>query len=210
MKYLFTLLCLWMTPNLRAQHLDEWLHQKKSRTLYLARQLAVWKSYGQILRQGYATGAEALAILGQLSLQDYQQHADHFSSWQRPGSAFSVTGLQDEMDTLTAEVYRIKNQLILLTSDFSQSSETNATRKAVKQLWSQAQQIQAAYQALEAGDLRMRPAERWVQRQGLYSRMRGLRTESLRLLTTLWRLHAATIRYSRDHDFLSTLQTHVR
>jgi hypothetical protein len=152
-------------------------------------------------------GTEALTVLGQLSLGDYQQHADYFSSWQRPGSGISATQLQDEMDTLTAEVSRIQNQLMHLTSDCSQSSDTNATRIAVKQLWCQARQIRAAYQALEVSDLRMRPAERWVQRQGLYRRMRDLRTESLRLLATLWRHHAAIIRSSRDRGFLSTLQT---
>jgi|GEM_PF-6796092 len=208
MKYLPIILWLWMSVPTQAQGLTVWLHQKKARTDYLARQLAAWNTYRQVLRQGYALGSQGLTLLDQLHREIFQLHAGHLSSWQQPGQWLPASGLDAQMEVLTTQMRDIHDQVIRLAAQSGLLPQQGRfIRARLTDLWSRAQQIQSAYRTLESTDLGMRQARRWMDLQRLYLQMCDLRTAGLRLAAMLWLRHHRALPPHGLRQFFSTTQT---
>lgn len=208
MKYLFIALALATgIPGGRAQSLDQWFHQKKTRTRQLAQQLVAWKAYGDCLRQGYALLSQGLADLGRLSGENYQLQAQYFSSLRQPGHG-SPAGT--EAEDLATEVARTKDQVSAFLHAHPEPRQgiNPAARAAINQLWAEAQHTRAAYRTLQAPGLQMTPSQRWTSQHHLMLQLRNICTRARQLAATLWRLHASAGRERQDIHLLRALQIH--
>jgi hypothetical protein len=63
-----------------AQKWKEWFNQKKTQKEYLVKQVAALKIYLEYVKKGYDIAQKGLSIVGDIKGQNFNDHADHFTS----------------------------------------------------------------------------------------------------------------------------------